>query len=67
VKTGLMADERFREHLMGRTGHPERPERYDAVMNALDVSGLRADMTPIASREASEEDPRWPEARGRGG
>jgi len=56
VKTGLMADERFREHLMGRTGHPERPERYDAVMNALDVSGLRADMAPIASREASEEE-----------
>jgi acetoin utilization deacetylase AcuC-like enzyme len=32
--TALLADPIFREHLAGRE-HPERPERFDAVVRGL--------------------------------
>ena len=48
--TALLADPLFREHLAGRE-HPERPERFDAV-----VQGLPAGLMRIESRAATEEE-----------
>jgi acetoin utilization deacetylase AcuC-like enzyme len=55
MTTALMADEIFREHLQGRE-HPERPERFDAVMKALSCAGLVEKMVRVEPREASEEE-----------
>lgn len=54
-KTALLADPIYREHLAGRQ-HPERPERYDAVVHALQKAGLTERMLRIASRPALEEE-----------
>jgi acetoin utilization deacetylase AcuC-like enzyme len=51
VKTALMSDPVFREHLVG-VSHPERPERFDVVMKALPVEGLAR----LGSREATEDE-----------
>jgi acetoin utilization deacetylase AcuC-like enzyme len=53
--TALLIDPVFREHLMGRHGHPERPERIDAVTAALDAAGL-LDLPRIEARAATEEE-----------
>jgi hypothetical protein len=37
--TALSADPACREHLAGRV-HPERPERFDAVLGALALDGM---------------------------
>ena len=37
-KTALLADPVFKKHDPGY-GHPERPERYDAVVDALSTAG----------------------------
>ena len=62
MTTALMADEKYREHLMGRE-HPERPERYEAVMNALARAGLVEKLLRVPSRDATEDElllrPRW--------
>ncbi|MBS1854299.1 MAG: histone deacetylase [Acidobacteria bacterium] len=50
-----MADEKYREHLMGRR-HPECPERYDAVMGALDRPGLTGALRRIPARDATEDE-----------
>ena len=55
MTTALMADEKYREHLMGRK-HPERPERFDAVMSALSRAGLLEKMLRVPSRDATEDD-----------
>jgi len=55
VKTGLMSDPSFREHLAGRE-HPERPERYDAVMQNLAAAGMLDTITAIPSRQATEDE-----------
>src|SRR3954468_21097279 len=55
MATALMADDQFRNHLQGRD-HPERPERYDAVMSALTRAGLMDHLTRIPSREATEDE-----------
>ncbi len=49
--TALLADPIFKDHVTGR-GHPERPERYDAVAAALKDSGL----TRIPPRLATEDE-----------
>ena len=49
--TALLADPIFREHLAGRE-HPERPERFDAVVRALEPLGLAA----IPARAATEDE-----------
>jgi acetoin utilization deacetylase AcuC-like enzyme len=51
LRSGLAADNICKEHLTGR-GHPERPERFDAVVQAV------ADLpvTPIPERRASEDE-----------
>lgn len=50
-----MADEKYREHLMGRR-HPECPQRYDAVMGALDRAGLTGALRRIPARDATEDE-----------
>jgi acetoin utilization deacetylase AcuC-like enzyme len=53
--SAIAADPICREHLAGRE-HPERPERYDVVHDALRKSGLLDRMTPLAPRAATEEE-----------
>ncbi len=49
--TALLADPIFREHLAGRE-HVERPERFDAVVRALQPFNL----LPVPPRAATEEE-----------
>jgi acetoin utilization deacetylase AcuC-like enzyme len=56
MPTALLADLIYREHLAGRRDHPERPERYDAVMSALEQSPVMADLVRIPSRLATEDE-----------
>jgi acetoin utilization deacetylase AcuC-like enzyme len=56
MTTALMADDKYREHLQGRAGHPECPERFDAVMNALANAGLNEKLLRIPSRDATEDE-----------
>jgi acetoin utilization deacetylase AcuC-like enzyme len=51
----LVADDRCRGHLVGRT-HPERPERYDAVLDALARAGLLDRMRRAELRTATEDE-----------
>ena len=51
--TALLADPVYREHLLNHSGHPDRPERFDAVVGAL--ATLRG-LAPIASRAATEDE-----------
>jgi acetoin utilization deacetylase AcuC-like enzyme len=53
--TALLLDPLFKRHLTGE-GHPERPERYDAVTLALEREGLVKDSTRIAARPATEDE-----------
>jgi acetoin utilization deacetylase AcuC-like enzyme len=53
--TALAADPICREHLRGRQ-HPERPERFDAVMEALDAAGLMERMLRLEPRAATEDE-----------
>jgi acetoin utilization deacetylase AcuC-like enzyme len=55
MTTALMADPFFREHLAGRA-HPESPERYDAVMEGLQSSGLLGRMLRVEARDATEDE-----------
>jgi acetoin utilization deacetylase AcuC-like enzyme len=55
MATGLMADDKYREHLEGRD-HPECPGRYDAVMNALRQAGLIESLERIPARDATMDD-----------
>ncbi|MHC4817390.1 MAG: histone deacetylase family protein [Planctomycetota bacterium] len=48
MRTGLVTDPLFLRHLTG-SGHPERPERLPAILEALE--GL--DLAPVAPRDAS--------------
>ena len=52
--TALLADPIYREHLLDRDGHPERPERYDAVMEGL--APWAAHLGLIPSRDACHEE-----------
>lgn len=54
-RTGLLANPGCRRHNTG-FGHPERAARYDAIMEALDSSGIRDQTQPIGWRAATEED-----------
>ncbi|MEI9976340.1 MAG: histone deacetylase [Ignavibacteriota bacterium] len=53
--TALSADVICREHLIGRV-QPERPERFDVVVEALRQSGAFDRMLPLAPRSATEEE-----------
>ncbi len=50
--TGLAADALCLKHDPG-FGHPECPERYDAVITGLEEAGLAERLAPIAARDAT--------------
>ncbi|MDA0323379.1 MAG: histone deacetylase [Verrucomicrobia bacterium] len=50
----LSADPRSIDHLTG-PGHPERPERFDAVLQGLDQAGLLDRLKRLPSRRATRE------------
>jgi acetoin utilization deacetylase AcuC-like enzyme len=52
MTTVLTADPIFRDHLAGRA-HPERPERYDAVVEGLARAGLLPRMRRMEPRTAT--------------
>ena len=56
MATALVADPIYRKHLAGRRDHPERPDRYDAVMRALEQSGWIRDLIRIQPRAATEKE-----------
>jgi acetoin utilization deacetylase AcuC-like enzyme len=53
--TALSADPICREHLIGRP-HPERPERFDVVVDALRSAGLLEKMLILEPRSATVEE-----------
>ncbi len=55
LKTGLVADPAMCLHLTGPR-HPERPARYSAVIDRLEVLGLRDVLTNITPRKATEDE-----------
>jgi len=55
LTTALLADSRCREHLVG-VEHPERPERFDAVMDGLRKARLLGRMLPLEHRSATAEE-----------
>jgi acetoin utilization deacetylase AcuC-like enzyme len=55
MNTALLADPVYKEHDPG-AGHPERPERYDAVVRALDQAGLMKSLHRIEPRFATEDE-----------
>jgi acetoin utilization deacetylase AcuC-like enzyme len=56
--TVLLIDPIYREHLVGLVGreHPERPERFDAVVQGLEAAGLLDRLGRVAARAATEEE-----------
>src|SRR5689334_22962723 len=54
-RTVLLADPIYREHLAGRE-HPERPERFDAVVDGLHRAGLMEQLGKMESREAADDE-----------
>ena len=54
-RTALLADPIYREHLRG-LDHPERPERFDAVVEGLEHAGLLDKLLRIERRSATEEE-----------
>ena len=50
--TGLAADPLCLKHDPG-FGHPECPERYEAVMTGLEEAGLTSQLAPIVPRDAT--------------
>lgn len=55
MKTALLTDPVYKDHLTG-PGHPERPERYDAVTGALQKAGLLDTVLPLQSHPATEDE-----------
>jgi acetoin utilization deacetylase AcuC-like enzyme len=53
--TALLIDPVFKLHDTG-PGHPERPERYDALTRAFDRAGLIESLLPVATRPATEDE-----------
>ena len=54
--TGFVFDEVYRRHLVGDTGHPERPERLTAVLGGLEKAGLLSTLTRIPARPATDDE-----------
>src|SRR3979411_791025 len=53
--TAILADPVYKEHQTGRS-HPERPERMDAVVHALERDGALKDALRIPVRQATEDE-----------
>src|SRR5438552_3282077 len=56
MSTVLLADPICREHLVGVRGHPERPERFEAVLGGLRDAGLLESLGRVDGRDATEEE-----------
>jgi len=54
-RTALLIDPVFKLHDTG-PGHPERPERYDALTRAFDRAGLTRSLLHVATRPATEDE-----------
>jgi acetoin utilization deacetylase AcuC-like enzyme len=52
MSTGLLVDPLFIQHDTGR-GHPECPQRYQVITQALTEAGLIGKTTPLEQREAT--------------
>ena len=55
-QTGFVFDEVYRRHLVGDTGHPERPERLTAVLGGLEKAGVLNTLTRIPARPATDDE-----------
>lgn len=55
MSTALLADPICRDHLMGRQ-HPERPERFDAVLAGLRQAGILERLAVLDPRAITEEE-----------
>jgi acetoin utilization deacetylase AcuC-like enzyme len=55
MSTGLVYDERYLWHYPSM-GHPERPERLEALMAGLHTAGLLERLVPIPARPAGREE-----------
>ena len=56
MATALLLDNGlYRQHVTGE-GHPERPERLEAVASALDKAGLTAKMNRVQPRVAKDDE-----------
>jgi acetoin utilization deacetylase AcuC-like enzyme len=55
LKTGLVTDPAMRLHQTG-AGHPEQPARLSAVMDRLELLGLRDVLIDISPRKATEDE-----------
>ena len=53
--TAILADPIYKEHWTGE-GHPERPQRFDAVLHALERAGAIKDALRIPARPATEDE-----------
>jgi len=53
--TAILADPIYKEHWTG-DGHPERPQRFDAVLHALERQGAVQDALRIRPRAAREDE-----------
>ena len=53
--TALLADSFYKQHLTGE-GHPERPERFDAVTSSIQRAGFADALVKVESRAAAEEE-----------
>ncbi len=54
-RTALLADPACREHLLGHD-HPERPERFDAVLEGLESAGLLDRLHRLEPRQATTDE-----------
>jgi acetoin utilization deacetylase AcuC-like enzyme len=55
MSTAFLFDPAYKEHATG-SGHPERPERYDAVAHAFERAGLTPKLLRVSSRPANEDE-----------
>ncbi|MEO7652217.1 MAG: histone deacetylase [Bryobacteraceae bacterium] len=54
-RIAVLADPLYKQHQPG-SGHPERPERYDAVRKALDDSGIMKTALQVRARPATDDE-----------
>jgi acetoin utilization deacetylase AcuC-like enzyme len=55
MATALLLDPIYKQHIPG-PGHPERPERYDAITAALEREGLVKSLERIGVRPATDDE-----------
>ncbi len=55
--SALLADPVYKQHITPR-GHPERPERFDAIVEGLARTKLLAGLLPVPARRATDDEVR---------